>query len=591
MYITKVCPLKRVPRQKVQLFSYFSSKKILPGSLVQVLFGKKEEKAIVFSQKNAQLDKLQIKNADFELKPILKILDQKLLNKYQLELAQWISSFFWTPLGKVLSSLVIGTKKYKNRDPLITKKNNIFSKKLIIAPLDYSPDKQIKEALMAGKQVLILVPEKEKMSFWKDKLPKNKNLIIGTRSKLFIPFVNLGLIVMTEEGNKNYKSQNEPRYDTKNVAQKLAEILGSEIIFLSQFPSVETYYENTDSKIFLEDEHPKKCHIIDMNKIKPWKPLSPDLVSQIKKTLNNNGHILLFINRKGAATTLICNDCGWIHKCENCDAPLVYHLGNKINNNPKMICHHCGYENFVPNLCKNCKSWNLTTLGVGIERVEKDIKNIFPNENILSLDGQTQKIIQEQKKILANFLQKGNILVTTSLIFKYLPIKKIPLTAIISLDSLLLMPDAKIEEECARTVQELCSVTSRKLIIQTMVPQSRAIKWVNKTKQYFYEKNLNDRKKMDYPPFSQLIELSISEKIRNKAVEQAHGLKNLLRKNISSKFIEVIGPLPSYIEKTKGKYEWKIIIKIKKEREELKDDIFKNVPLNWKVEVNPLKIL
>lgn len=593
MFLIKVAPLVKIPRPSPQFLTYFTSEKLKRGSLVLVPLRKRKVKAIVFSQKRAIDLKLEIKKTDYKLKPIIKVIEEKpIITEPQIELAKWIADYYWASFGKTLS-LFIKTEPQNKTKKEEQKKSP--PEKLIIAPNNFFPEKEIKKVLSQNKQVLILVPEKTKEKYWKEKfknLNKENNLIIGTRSKLFLPFSSLGLIVLTEEGNKNYKSQMEPKYNTKDVAQKLAKIWQAKLIIVSSLPSTETYYNITNRKIIKSQEKIQK-NIIDMRQIKPWKPISDTLASEIKKTLKNNKKAILFINRKGTATALFCRDCGWIQKCKDCDLPLTYHLEKE---KPKLICHYCAKEYEIPRLCKKCQSWNLKTLGLGIQKVEKELKHLFPDKKIFRLDSKLAKTQKDQEKIIENFLKsRSSILLTTSLFLKFPIFEKISLVSIVSIDALLSQPDFKIEEEVARKIDMLLSLTKEKFIVQTFFPESKAITWVKKDKEFFYKNSLNERKKFSYPPFSEIIKISIFEKKREKAIKEAFQLKEKI-KETSEKYkikkeFSILGPSPAFIEKIKNKYQWKIILKSKIQDLKLRNSLLSKIPPNWKVDINPERII
>ncbi len=599
MFITKVAPLTKIPRPAPQILSYFTAQKLERGALVLVPLRKKKIKAIVFSQRKVSEVKMEIKKADFELKPILKILEKNpVITQNQIELAKWLADYYWASFGKTLSLFV--KKGLENKKQSICE-NGSFLKKLIIAPNNFCPTKEIKKALFYKKEVLFLVPEKTKEAYWKKELKelKSEKLIIGTRSKLFYPFSNLGLIIVTKEGNKNYKSQMEPKYNAINVAEALAKIWKAKLIIISSFPSIETQYKtNKVEYITQKDKEQIKKEIIDIRKIKPWKPISEPLLSSIKENVKNNGKTLLFLNRRGAATTLLCQDCGWIQKCKDCDLPLTYHLENE---SPKMVCHYCAKKYETPHLCKNCNSWNLKTLGVGIQKIEKELKSIFGKEKVFCLDSKIAKTKKDQEKIIENFLAPGpSILITTSLFLKFPIFEKFPLVAVVSLDSLLCQPDFKIEEEVARKIDTLLFLTKEKFILQTFFPQSKAISWIKKEKIFFYQKALEERKSFSYPPFSTIIKLSMSDKKREKIINEGFKLKEKIKTILEKykiKTAKILGPSPDFIEKIKGKYRWKLIIKLqenkskKEENKKIKNFILSQIPSTWKIDIDPERVI
>jgi primosomal protein N' (replication factor Y) len=276
--------------------------------------------------------------------------------------------------------------------------------------------------------------------------------------------------------------------------------------------------------------------------------------------------------------------------------PQVYHFRvSQENKRPVMICHYCGSEKPPSRFCKKCKSWNLTTLGSGIERVAQDLNKIFGKEKILRLDSEKTKTGKNQRKILEGFLKKdAPILITTSIIFKYFPIKKVQTIGMVSIDSLLSLPDFKTEEEGAKIVEKLISICEKNFILQSFFPESRAISWIKTSKDEFLKNVLKERKKFFYPPFSSLIKLSLSYGNRKKLIKEIYQLKRKLEETIlknSIKNCEIMGPSPAFIEKVKGRYNWKLLIKIKAENPRLKNILLSQVPPNWRIDVDPEKII
>lgn len=608
MYITKVAPLTRIPRPSSQFLSYFTSHKLEKGSLVKIPLRKKKVEAVVFLQKKVIDLKTEIKKADYSLRPISKIIEKNsVLQKQQIELAKWMTDYYWASFGKILSIFLRNSKNKEIKKINLNKKK--YKTEIKILPFGEFPESQIKKAIKKG-EVLFLTPEKTKIKFWKEKLKKYKslNLIIGTRSSIFQPFKALKLIVLSEEGNPNYKAQMEPRYNAKKITEKLAEIWGAKLIILSSFPSVETYYRATSnrlqttdnkktSKLSVADHKPLVAsQVVDMRQVKPWKPLSDELIISMKENIKKKGKTLLFLNRRGTATTLLCQDCGWIQKCENCDVPLTYYLKRDFEKiTPELVCHYCDKEYKAPTICKNCKSWNLNILGIGTEKIEEELTKIFGKQKILRMDSETTKTEKEQKKILKSFLkEESSLLLTTSIIFKYFPIKKIPLVAVVSIDSLISQPDFKLEEECARIIDLLYYVSGKKIIIQSFFPESKAVSWIKKNKESFYKKTMQERKNNNYPPFWSLIKISITHKNKKRIKNEAFFLKQKIKDRIlkhNLKNFKIIGPAPALIEKTRGEYHWKLILKLKDVNLKSRNNLLSIIPKNWKVDVDPERII
>ena len=287
--------------------------------------------------------------------------------------------------------------------------------------------------------------------------------------------------------------------------------------------------------------------------------------------------------------------------------PLTYYQQQATGNRQQAIlmCHHCGFEAAVPEYCENCQSWKLITLGGGTEKVESDLKKEFSGVNILRLDKEIAPKILQQKKTLKEFFDgESNILIVTSLLFQYLPSsiinceqRAIKLIGIISIDSLLSLPDFRAEEEGTRIIKKLLSLCPEKLLLQTFWPKSKVFAWINNPEEhnYFLEETLKEREKYFYPPFSQLIKLTFSHKNQKKAEREAYELKRKMEEQLTvynlQPTTQFLGPAPMFVPKFKGKYRWTILIKIKSGQPKIKNRILEMVPPDWKIDVDPVTTL
>ena len=353
-----------------------------------------------------------------------------------------------------------------------------------------------------------------------------QNLILKPEAKmqekLFASRANK--IIVCQEHSQIYKSQQAPRINLRDVAIKLAEIKNLKFKLQSDSPSLESYYKY---KLKPRIKKTRKL-IIDMREQKS--PISKPLIQELK----NSKSSLIIINRLGAASLIMCHDCGYIEKCENCDVPLVYHI--KYN---KLLCHHCVFSKQAPNICKKCKSWNIKYLGTGIEKIEQEIAK-------LSL-GNSVKISTLKQNL-----------------------KKSDLIAVINFDSILNMPDFRASEKTFQNLIKLNNLAQKKLIIQTYMPEHYVFNFSK-----FYKQELKIRKTLNYPPFCQLIKLTYRHKnyfkAKNTAFELAKRLKNIL------------GPAPAFIPKKRNFYYWNIILRNRNQ--------LSLVPDYWTIDVDPINVL
>ncbi|HOK35347.1 MAG TPA: primosomal protein N' [Candidatus Pacearchaeota archaeon] len=629
MFITNVAPLTKIPRSFPQTLSYFTSQRLERGSLVLIPLQKKNVEAIVLSQKNVKDVKQEIKKANFELKPIFKIIEKTpVLDEYQLRLAKWISNYYFASFGKTLKLFLMANKKsqkLQSQQFKLKQQNKQIQPILYFSSPDFLPKEEIKEAILKEKEILFLVPERNKIDFWRKKLKEekidNENIKIASRSGLFLKFFNLGLIIVSEANNENYKEEREPRFFAPDVATILAKFWGSKLVFLSCFPSVENYFEAKGGKIIWKragnekeikrieinpstgsGNNGKRNDIVPHQKTKQaWSPFTPETLEKIEECLKQQKKILLFLNRKGAATTLLCQDCGWQKFCPNCGVPMTYHkkTPNSKTQNPKLVCHYCGFERPVPEYCENCNSWRLTTLGIGVEKVEEEIKKQFPKAKVFRLDREISPKEKEQKAILKEFFEKGDVLISTSLVFSYLlsieDKERFDLTVFVSFGSQLALPDFRFEEKLYRQIENLIFLTKEEFILQNYSFKRNIL---NKSSEEFYKESLREREQYFYPPFAKLIKLTLEHKDQNKAKKEAYVLKEKLEKWITTyslqQIAQILGPAPAFISKIKGKYRWNILIKLanfhesKHEFSRIKNQLLMLVSPNWKIDIDPI---
>lgn len=334
---------------------------------------------------------------------------------------------------------------------------------------------------------------------------------------------NAKKIIIQEEHSQIYKSQQAPRFNLRDVAIQMAKIKKIKLELKSDTPSLESYHKY---KLCPKIKKTEK-NIIDMRQEK-------NIISRaLVKALKNAKSCVLFINRLGAATFILCRDCGYIAKCENCDVPLVYHI--KEN---QLLCHHCTFKTKAPVTCPQCNSWQIKYLGTGIEKIKQEISKL-------------------------KF--KNKILITT--LKQKLP--KADLIAVINIDNILNLPDFRAPEKTFQALVKLNNL-AKKMLIQTYNPEHYVFDFEN-----FYKQELKIRKTLNYPPFCQLIKLTYRDKSPYKAKISAFKLAKQLT--------GVLGPAPAFIPKKRNFYYWNIILRDKKQ--------LKKVPNNWVIDVDPIDML
>ncbi|MDP3013876.1 MAG: primosomal protein N', partial [Candidatus Subteraquimicrobiales bacterium] len=415
----------------------------------------------------------------------------------------------------------------------------------------------------------------ERYDQWRKIKEGKLKVVVGARSAIFAPLEDLRLIVLDEEHETTYKQNRNPRYHTREIAFKLAELSKATVILGSATPSIETKFR-VEKGEFIElsltrriDNKPLPAvEIVDMREeIKKGKGtiFSESLLEQLKTTLEAGEKAILFLNRRGFASFLMCRDCGFSFKCTRCTVTLTYHMDKSL-----LLCHHCGYATSASKLCPNCQSHHVGYFGVGTQKVESEIKKLFPEIPVVRMDADTTTYRDAHRKRLIEFkkLDKA-ILLGTQMIAKGLDFPEVTFVGVINADVALNIPDFRSAE---RTFQLLMQVSGRagrgekpgKVIIQTYSPEFYAIQAAFKSDyDSFYAKEIIYREELFYPPYSQLINVVVSSSDELRAKKVALNLSQLILEDEVNGLISLIGPAPCPIPKIMKKFRWHLILKVK----------------------------
>ncbi len=562
----------------------------------------------------------------FEIKPIIKVLDKRsVLKDKMIEFAEWIADYYFAGIGEALSVMVPkGIKpaeedNEKNFAPktnkLTTLQDKIYQninadikkgeKRFYLYGVTGSGKteiyiKIIEDVLNKGKSIIFLVPEitlsyqtlerlKEKFgslcavlhSNLKGsvrvreylKLFDNKaKIAIGPRSALFAPLENIGLIIIDEENESSYKSEENPRYHARTAAQFLAMQNNCLLILGSATPSTESWYfaKKDFFKLYsLKERYGgaelPEISIIDNSKFTTTTNLTLPLIQEINERLKKKEQVVLLQNRRGFANFIKCKECQNIIKCPKCEISLTYH---KLKNN--CICHHCGYHIILPEKCPECGETKLMQIGAGTQRIEDEIAKTFSFAKIKRMDYDSLKSEFDLKNLFKD-IEKGNIdiLVGTQMIAKGLHFPKIKFVGIVNADILLNIPDFKSAERTFSLITQVSGRAGRvgekgSVMIQTVNPDHYAICAAkNGNYEKFYNKEINFRKALEMPPFLRLLRLIIRGNNEDKIVEDINNLFNKI-KNCQNKDIQILGPAPCLITKINNNYRYQILLKSKK---------------------------
>ncbi len=471
----------------------------------------------------------------------------------------------------------------------------------------------IEQHIQSGKQVLYLLPEialttqiirrlqkhfgnnllvyhsrfndSERLNTWNKLIHfaeqsaidrSNYQIIVGARSAVFLPFTNLGLVIVDEEHENSFKQYDPaPRYHARDVAIVMAKFFKAKVLLGSATPAIETYYNALQNKYGLVELHKRfadmKMPFIDVVDVKEAyrrnlmkTNFSQTLLDAIKLALDQNEQVILFQNRRGFATLLECKNCSWVPHCINCDVSLTYH---KATNN--LVCHYCGYKTSVPATCKACGNTAIRMKGIGTERIEDDLELFFPNAKVGRLDVDTARSKHAFQQIISDF-ENGvvDILVGTQMITKGLDFDNVSTVGIINADALFNYPDFRSSERSFQLMSQVAGRSGRKnkqgkVYLQTYTPSHPVIKYVVEHNYLdFYKNELAERLKFSYPPFFKLIEIKLKCKDELLLNDASDKFTDLLRKHFGNR---ILGPVVPVVSRINLYYIRSVMMKIEKE--------------------------
>ena len=460
----------------------------------------------------------------------------------------------------------------------------------------------IKKALDEHKQVLYLLPEialtvqimqrlkkvfgnrlgiyhskysdAERVEIWNKQLSDTPyDVILGARSAVFLPFTNLGLVIIDEEHETSFKQQDPaPRYHARSAAIVLAGMYGAKTLLGTATPSMESYYNAQQGKYGLVELKKRfagielpEIKVIDIKDLQHRKmmqgPFSPQLLAAINDALQNNKQVILFQNRRGFAPMIECRECGWVPKCSNCDVSLTYH-----KNLNQLTCHYCGFTYTVPTVCPNCGSEKINGRGYGTEKIEERICDIFPEARVARMDLDTTRTRNAYERIITDFSAgKTNILIGTQMISKGLDFDNVSVVGILNADSMLNYPDFRAYEHAFMMMSQVSGRAGRKGKRGLVMLQTKSIdlpvisQVVTHDFKGFHKDLLDERAIFHYPPFYHLVYVFLKH-AKNEVVESA-GLEmgGRLRQYLGDR---ILGPDKPAVARVKAMNIRKIVIKL-----------------------------
>ena len=609
MQITEVA----IPVPLHNTFDYLCKEKVVIGSRVKVPFGSKKVTGIVLSHKD--------KSSFSKLKEVEEVIDHEaLLSKEILEFLTWSANYYHHPIGEVLSNAI--PKNLRNGKPALLKKASEAHVKVSSTDIQLTTEQSFaitevlksssefngfllhgvtgsgktevylnitERLLKTGKQVLVLVPEigltPQMISRFKERiegqvvavhsqlndtqkqdaylLAKNGDakVILGTRSAIFTPIPNLGLVIVDEEHDNSFKQQSNFRYSARDLSFMRAKFANVPLILGTATPSLETLKNVIEKKLarLTLTSRPGEAimpsiDLIDMRS-QPSEPLSKPLMARIKHYLSESRQVMLFINRRGYAPIYYCTECGWQSECTSCDSRLVYH--RSIN---RLKCHHCGLEKSPESSCPSCSSKELKILGYGTERLEENLESFFPSTEVIRIDRDTTR----KKKAFATHLKKINsgepcIIIGTQMLAKGHDFSNLAFVGILDVDVGLMSTDFRATEHLAQLLVQVSGRCGRgkykgEVNIQTRYPNHPIFNFVKDSRYTEYAKTLLlERKDTKLPPFAHQALICANAKNKILAENFLTEVAQLIN-SIEIESVEIWGPVPGVIERKSDYY-------------------------------------
>lgn len=592
------------------------------GKRAEIMFGNKKTEGFIINI----FDKLppNCPVQESKIKPIKRIIDkQPLFGEELIEMAKWISHYYLCTLGEAVFSMIPSGRRDVSaggfsfeqdfsenvENPLSDEQKNCVNDicdnpngfHYIYGPTGTGKTEVFlslaKKMIDDGKGVIYLVPEigltgqvakdvakrfnnncavlhsgltpSQRLSEWHRIMNNEARIVIGARSAIFAPVVNLGLVIIDEEHDGSYKSGNNPRYHARQVAMHRCSKLNIPLVMGSATPSVEAWYgmqkrtiiKHSLTKRLAGGEMPKIA-CIDLTKYQSENCISKPLEENIKKTLENGHQSILFLNRRGFTHFFRCNSCGYEIVCKNCSVPLTYH-----KNENRLRCHYCNWSIFPPQTCPKCGSMDIGSSGFGTEFIEAETKAKFPNARIVRLDTDALKNKDELLTTLEDFKNhKYDILLGTQMVAKGLNFPNLELVGVILADAGLHMPDFRAGERTFSLITQVAGRAGRyfpngKVYVQTYCPNHEPVLFAchNRIDDY-YEYEIRQRQMLDFPPFTRLLRIVFRSFNKLLASETSNDAAKILSQNVP-RGVEIIGPAECPIEKLNSSWRYQVLLK------------------------------
>jgi primosomal protein N' (replication factor Y) (superfamily II helicase) len=627
VFLIKAIPIAR--GIGADLLTYWSPSEAKPGSVIRVPLRKRSIGALVLSSQPANESKAEIKSANFEIKKIESGDARQIISPELFATAEGLAQYYASSVGGALFDLVpaAALSEYESlpeAKPLA--KRNKSRESFVLQKGDedrYGHYKSLVRERFARKESVFMVmptvedikkacayfekgiepytyvfhggvAKGEMIKRWKKAVEdEHPIVIVATGGFLSLPRHDVGLIIVERENSRSYKSQQRPFIDMRFAAERLAKSIGADLILGDSYVRVETLWRHDELELVeyaplaMRSLSTARDFLIDMKTYRTGKHsirlLSDELIALAKKNKEQSGHMFVFAGRKGLAPQTICADCETTLTCPRCTAPLALHGKDERR---FFLCNKCGLRSDAHTVCKACGSWRLTTLGIGTERIAEDISAAIPDANVIVLDKMSAPTHKAALQIAEKFYDSpGSIMVGTELALLYLD-KEIDATAVASLDALFSIPDFRINEKIFSIILKMRSLARQYFILQTRSPEQPVLALGVKGNIIdFYREEIEARKSVAFPPFSNFIKISYSGK-----KEDVLSAMDQLKVICAGWTVDVF---PAFIATIKGEYLMHALIKLPRgewPNAELLERL-RSLPPSYAVNVDPESIL
>lgn len=582
----EIAPLRRLPRT-VHTFDYSltSELAIAPGDLVAIPFHGQATRGVVVRVK-------QQAPVGLALKPIERIIAPRFINTQQLALAQRLAEHYGVSLGAglMLCSPLLPNKNFSPGPVTKAHATRATTNRTQVTVLQVEAAEEratvvgslIQRVVRRQQQIFLLVPEAYYLTYWHTHLAAYKpvifsteqpiveqrriwqdirsgaaKLIVGTRAALFLPFFNLGGVIVDYAENENYKQADQnPRYDSLEVARWLAALWQSSVAYLSPAPPIELWQQAQQGPATWRKLNAARTltrvDIIDLKtqqKTKRQELISAPLRETISRTFERNGKVFLYHNRRGTATAVLCHDCGFTPACPTCERPLVWEA--RMN---QLTCYRCGTMQAMPLPCPSCGGANLRYRGAGLGQLEREVLSLWPRTSTVTVEGESSPGVSAK-------VAQAQLILGSRAVLKYLDFSTIDLIAMVAPDTELALPEFRAAEEAWARARLFLTSGAKRLAVQTYRPQHHVFQSLGRgDTERFYRAELAARAPYRYPPHGSLLRFTTQSSTKQTALTEARAIRATIAKAIPQT-CELVGPYPDYYVQVRGRYRFHLLLR------------------------------